>query len=68
MLTQSIALALAKHCIGTCKALHWHLQSIALAHAKHCGETCKLLYCELQQAYMETLQESLSSCFPLKKE
>ena len=36
----SIALALAKHCIGTCKALRWHLQSIALPHAKHCNNHC----------------------------
>ncbi len=27
---QSIALAHAKHCVGSCKALRWHLQSIAI--------------------------------------
>ena len=30
---QSFALALAKHCVGTCNSLRWHLQSIALADA-----------------------------------
>ena len=33
---QSFALALAKLCIGTCKALRWLMQSFALAHAMLC--------------------------------
>ena len=31
--SNSIAMADAKLCDGTCKALHWHLQSFALADA-----------------------------------
>ena len=33
---QCFASALAKLCIGTCKALRWHMQSFALAHAMLC--------------------------------
>ena len=33
----------ANLCVGTCKALHWHLQSFALAHAKLCVGSCNAL-------------------------
>ena len=40
---QSFALAVAKLCVGGCKALRWQLQSFALTVAKLCVDGCKAL-------------------------
>ena len=34
--------AIAKLCVGSCKALRWHLQSFALAVAKLCVSSCNV--------------------------
>ena len=40
---QSFALAVAKLCVGDCKALRWRLQSFALADAMLCVDRCNAL-------------------------
>ena len=45
---QSFALAIAKLCVGDCKALRWLLQSFALADAKLCVDGCNALRWRMQ--------------------
>ena len=46
---QSFALAVAKLCVGCCKALRWRLQSFALAVAKLCVGRCNALRRQMQR-------------------
>ena len=53
---QSFALAIAKLCVGDCKALRWRMQSFALADAMLCVDDCNAL----RESWTELAQKSLS--------